>query len=106
MFNYEQVHLNSKHRLDKTYLYNLHPNFKEIGHSGNIITKNDLYFIELNTFDYEIIDFEYKSLSDNCRLSVYTLINYTTNRNSRRSSLWLWYDDDWKLYFHQGTPLN
>ena len=49
MFNYEQVHLNSKHRLDKTYLDYLHPDFKEIGHSGNIITKNDLYFIELNT---------------------------------------------------------
>ena len=72
MFNYEQVHLNSKHRLDKTYLDYLHSDFKEIGHSGNIITKNDLYFIELNTFDYEIIDFEYKSLSDNCRLYLYT----------------------------------
>ena len=46
MFNYEQVHLNSKHRLDKTYLNYLHPDFKEIGHSGNIITK--MIYILLN----------------------------------------------------------
>ena len=46
MFNYEQVHLNSKHRLDKTYLDYLHSDFKEIGHSGNIITK--MIYILLN----------------------------------------------------------
>ena len=62
--------------------------------------------IELDSNTYEIEDFVVDELSTQVKLCKYTLLDKTSNSKSVRSSIWVLYEKDWKLYFHQGTRVN
>ncbi|UDI78322.1 hypothetical protein HYI43_07120 [Staphylococcus taiwanensis] len=106
MINYEAIHLDPNNRKTNSFLDYIHPDFIEIGQSGKTFTQSDLKSNTLAIFEYDVVDFEWKSISKDARLCIYTLINHTKQSKSRRSSIWLWYEGDWKLYFHQGTPFS
>lgn len=68
----------------------LHPNFK-----GDSLDANE----------NEISFFEALELSETARLYTYTLEDNTKTVSSRRF-VWVMYNDDWKLLFHQGTKID
>ncbi len=103
MIEYEWFHLKSENRSGNKVLDILHPNFKEFGKSGEVYYKADIDQIRLDNDDYKISDFEECSLSEDCILCTYTLFNTTNNTITNRSSIWKYYENDWKLLFHQGT---
>lgn len=103
MLKHEWSHIKSDNRSNNNILGILHPDFKEFGMSGKDFRKSDFEHIELDQDEYEISDFEECKLADDCILTTYTLTNFTTNTTSNRSSIWKLHDNDWKLFFHQGT---
>ena len=56
---------------------------------------------------FELIDFKSRELADDCILATYKIIKtYHSNniiKKSIRSSIWKFYDNKWKMLFHQGT---
>lgn len=103
MIEYEWFHLKSENRANSKILDILHPSFKEFGKSGVIYDKADINHSQLDNDIYKISDFEETTLSEGCILCTYTLFNTTNNTISNRSSIWKYYENDWKLIFHQGT---
>lgn len=103
MIEYEKYHLDADNRRTGAYLEVLHHDFKEFGQSGGIITRKDLKQSILDSSTYEIEDFNVVELSMESKLCTYVLNNKTTGRVSNRSSVWVRYNDDWRLFFHQGT---
>lgn len=103
MIEYEQLHLKSENRTNNKILDILHPDFKEFGKSGKIYNMTDIKRAQLDIDDYKISNFEEYKLSEDCKLCTYTLINKTNKSITNRSSIWKYYDNDWKLLFHQGT---
>lgn len=103
MINYEKFHLDAKNRKSGDYIKVLHPNFKEFGQSGRVFTLKDFLGQSLDENDYEINLFETQELSETSRLCTYTLVNKTNNSMTLRSSVWIMFNGDWKLLFHQGT---
>lgn len=103
MIEYEWLHLKSENRSNNKILDILHPNFKEFGKSGKIYYKADIYPAQLDNDVYQISNFEEYKLSEDCILCTYTLLNTTNNTITNRSSIWKYYENDWKLLFHQGT---
>lgn len=106
MINYEKFHLSTENRKNGDYIKVLHPDFKEFGQSGRIFTLSDFKCSALDSSDYEIQSFKVLELSAANRLCTYTLVNHTNKMTSRRSSVWVLYEDDWKLIFHQGTKVH
>ncbi|WP_414050242.1 hypothetical protein [Macrococcus animalis] len=105
MLEYEMLHLDAARRLNGEYADILHDEYIEFGQSGIITTKSDYVGFKMPESDFEIIDYSVKDLSDNSKLATYVLIDKVTNNKSNRSSIWI-KEDDWKLYFHQGTKVN
>ncbi|WP_432372373.1 hypothetical protein [Staphylococcus chromogenes] len=103
MIEYEYFHLDSENRKNGNFLKILHPDFEEFGQSGKKFKREDFCDIELDSNIYEIEDFVVVDLSTQTKLCKYTLLDKTTNSKSVRSSIWVFYENDWKLYFHQGT---
>ncbi|MBJ8350286.1 nuclear transport factor 2 family protein [Streptococcus zalophi] len=103
---YERRHLTNDKRKDQTYLDVLHPDYKEFGASGRIFYKNDFEKIDLLESDYQIIDYNVLALSETSCLATYQLIDNMTGQKTNRSSIWVIYQNDWKLLFHQGTVVN
>ena len=103
MIEYEYFHLDSENRKNGKFLKILHPEFEEFGQSGKKFKREDFCDIELDSNIYEIEDFVVVDLSAQTKLCKYTLLDKTTNSKSVRSSIWVFYENDWKLYFHQGT---
>ncbi|WP_436860232.1 hypothetical protein [Staphylococcus caeli] len=103
MIEYEWLHLNRDAREKGKVKEVLHPDFKEFGKSGKVYDKTDISDIKLDGDEYEIHEFLEYSLSDDCKLCTYTLSNITKNSVTNRSSIWKYYENDWKLLFHQGT---
>lgn len=95
-------------RNNELYMSNiLHPDFKEIGQSGNVYTKNDILSDLSNNIvpKFPLKNPNLKQLSDGVFLVSYE-INYTVNDieyNSIRTSIWLSNEDAFVLYHHQGT---
>ena len=106
MIEYEYLHLNSENRKNGKFLEFLHPDFEEFGQSGKKFKKEDLLNIDLDSKIYEIEDFVVVDLSNQTRLCKYILLDKTSNSKSNRSSVWVFYEKDWKLFFHQGTKIN
>jgi len=106
MIEYEYFHLDPKNRKNGDFLKILHPDFEEFGQSGKKFKKEDFFDIELDSNTYEIEDFVVDELSTQVKLCKYTLLDKTFNSKSVRSSIWVFYEKDWKLYFHQGTRVN
>lgn len=103
MIEYEWLHLKSENRSNSKILNILHPDFKEFGKSGKVFYKTDIKQVQLDEDDYRISNFEEYTLSEDCILCTYTLVNTTNNTITNRSSIWKYYENDWKLLFHQGT---
>lgn len=85
--------------------------FKEFGSSGRIYTKeNILERLPSNTDDviYRVSDFDMKVLSDSLVMTNFKtdkVINGTERVSSLRTSLWVRENDEWKIFFHQGTVI-
>ncbi|MEG2289003.1 MAG: DUF4440 domain-containing protein [Clostridium sp.] len=85
--------------------------FIEFCSSGNVYNyKNgDIHQAvdDNNILDWEVLDFKVKELSNDCVLAMYNLIKHNEidkyKKNSLRSSVWKYYDGNWKMIFHQGT---
>lgn len=103
MIEYEKFHLDAENRKSGKYLEVLHPNYEEFGESGKIWKKEDFFNIKLDDSIYEIEEYKCILLSDKARLSKYVLLNKTTQVRTNRSSIWVLYNGDWKMIFHQGT---
>ena len=111
----EESHLrheirSSKHQLDHL----LHPDFIEIGSSGNTYTKSQV-LESLPSQDhpkFEILEFQASPIDPPTPYSYSTHTNYTlqttypdgTVTRTRRSSVWVQEQGNWQLKFHQGTP--
>ena len=105
MIEYEYFHLDSENRKNGKFLEILHPDFEEFGQSGKKFKKEDFCNIDLDSNIYEIEDFVVADLSNQTRLCKYILLDKTSNSKSIRSSIWVFYEKDWKLFFHQGTKI-
>ena len=107
MIKLEHHHLNANNRKNNKYLNILHKDFKEIGKSGKIYTKDELTKIGAKpVFNYKIEQFEQTNLTDDTKLCTYLLNNLDNNEYTRRSSIWKFESDEWQLYFHQGTKVD
>lgn len=105
MIEYEWLHLKKENRKHNKVQDILHPDFKEIGKSGKVYNKHDISHSKLDTDKYIIKDFEAQTLAKGCILCTYTLFNVSRNTITKRSSIWKYYEGDWKLLFHQGTEI-
>ena len=82
----------------------LHPDFTEIGSSGDVYDRNEM--IEMMTSEAPggvvIRDFHVRRLSPDAALVTYRSIG-TSGKEARRSSIWVDEDSGWRLIHHQGT---
>lgn len=82
--------------------------FWEIGASGKIYTREFVLSVlserqHQKTADiWQTSDFACRKLSDEYFLLTYNLTQDHT-RQTRRTTLWFWTSEDWKIAFHQGT---
>lgn len=71
--------------------------------NGDVFQTQD----DRNTLCWEILNFEIKELSNGCILAMYKVIKHNEDdenkKYSLRSSIWKYYDEKWKMIFHQGT---
>ncbi|MEK4393402.1 DUF4440 domain-containing protein [Mammaliicoccus sp. FSL K6-3158] len=103
-YELECAHLDASNRNDKSFIINLlDDEFKEIGKSGRMIYKRDIEEATLHTFDYEISDFIVEKIQKGIVLTTYELINKTDHITTKRSTLWIRKQSEWKMRFHQGT---
>lgn len=81
--------------------------FWEIGASGRIYTREEVLDVlaarhaQPHEDRWATRDFHCQALAPDLYLLSYTLAQ--GERLSRRTTLWRWVDDDWKIVFHQGT---
>src|SRR5699024_3981061 len=106
MIEYEYFHLDPKNRKNGDFLKILHHDFEEFGQSDNKFSKEECFDIESDSNTYDIEDYVVDELSTQVQLCKYTLLDKISNSKSVRSSIWVLYEKDWKLYFHQGTRVN
>ena len=81
----------------------------EVGASGRRYSRNYVLDILEERFRqdqssdiWETSDFHCKRLSNDVYLLTYTLLQHGT-RKTRRSTIWQYTADGWKIVFHQGT---
>ena len=81
--------------------------FFEIGRSGRVWQRSEM-FGDFGSFDavLPLPDLRIKLLDAANALITYTSIvkRAATTEYARRSSVWSWQDNRWRLRFHQGTP--
>ncbi|MDO8495290.1 MAG: DUF4440 domain-containing protein [bacterium] len=97
----------SRERLDKL----LTDDFMEFGSSGSLYKKADT-LENLSTSTDKVVfivsDFQARELSENFVLTTFKTertINDTDKVTSLRSSIWKKTNDNWQMFFHQGTPV-
>lgn len=85
--------------------------FLEIGRSGVFYTKNDIVAYlggQSETVRVDISNFTLRSLGEGLVQCFYTTSRSEADdsRSARRSSIWRQErNDQWRIVFHQGTPL-
>ena len=84
--------------------------FMEFGSSGSVYYKKDtLKSVPANAskVKYTMSNFNAQSLADDIILSTFKTKHVIDGKTvfSLRSSLWRKNDDDWQMFFHQGTPI-
>jgi hypothetical protein len=78
--------------------------FEEFSSSGKIFLKQDiLRHISNESIVYELSDFSFRELSNECVLVKYCA--FTEERKTLRSSIWVRYSDQWKMLHHQSTVM-
>lgn len=80
-------------------------NFTEIGSSGRVWTKRTtIESIKNKSFiQTRIKNFKLNLLLENVALVTYYAHREKAGKNSYRSSIWIFCDNEWKIFFHQGT---
>jgi len=110
ILQYEKDFFSFKFCSNRANLENrLAKDFFEYGKSGMIHTReNTINSLASLTEDrrIEIINFELTVLSEDVLLVHYTSWHKDDDLYTLRTSIWRYEDGEWKLYFHQGTPLN
>ncbi|MBY0272778.1 MAG: DUF4440 domain-containing protein [Alphaproteobacteria bacterium] len=104
IYELELSHLNPETRHSVKKLENLLADeFMEIGSSGKIYHKNDIFkWLPLESPRQFIVeDFSVLTLSEDIILATYKLTSEAVS--SLRSSLWKFNENKWKMVFHQGT---
>ena len=82
--------------------------FWEVGASGNIYSREDCLNILADRYstDYDenwtTSNFQCRKIAVNVYLLTYDLVQEHT-RISRRSTIWKYINDEWKILYHQGT---
>lgn len=89
----------------------LDDNFREIGSSGKVWTKRTAIEVLNNEvfLETQIKQFEFTLLDENVALITY-VVHRKMKANvpdavSYHSSVWILRDTEWKMIFHQGTPI-
>lgn len=81
--------------------------FFEIGSSGVMWYKSDGIAEEgLGIVRMTLSHFELHLLSEDIALVTYRIFNEDKKQNTLRSSIWKCRNGEWKMYFHQGTPVH
>lgn len=84
----------------------IHDDFIEFGKSGQMFNKTSIINF-LNNLDenrdIEIENFKLKNVSHNVLMAHYISNEKEIKIKALRTSIWVYEDSDWKLYFHQGT---
>ena len=86
----------------------LDPEFTEIGQSGRLWTRDEI-FADLLTTDQsvyatvELTEPQVREIAPDCYLLTYVV--QVVDRHSRRSSIWRMQDGQWRMVFNQGTPI-
>ena len=82
--------------------------FIECGVSGMHTRQDVIQYLHKITADrkIELSDFYVDVLNDGIALVRYKAFFKDTGRISSHSSIWVKRDNDWKLYYHQGTLVN
>lgn len=90
----------------------LHPDFKEFGRSGKEYSRAEIVeeFSDASAFpQIEANDFKASLVADGVVLLTYVSAHRSDSgqlhRTTLRSSLWVLLEGNWRLRFHQGTPV-
>lgn len=81
--------------------------YLEFGSSGNIYDKK----IQLgrpaskDAVHFTVTDFQIKYIASNVVLATYRTFCSNDGRHALRSSIWKCNENQWRMVFHQGTPL-
>jgi hypothetical protein len=83
----------------------LSPDFREFGSSGRAWTRAEIFALLASEPPAKRTarDFQCQPLSPT--LALLTYLSSNGIRASLRSSLWRLEDDQWRILFHQGTPI-
>ena len=110
ILQYEKDFFSFKFCSNRANLENrLAKDFFEYGKSGIIHTRESTINSLASLIEdrrIEIINFELTALSEGVLLVHYTSWHKDDDLYTLRTSIWRYEDGEWKLYFHQGTPLN
>ncbi|MBO9129413.1 DUF4440 domain-containing protein [Bacillus sp. 165] len=105
IYNLECSHLKPHVRVSEEELsLILADDYFEFGSSGRVWQREDFKGEQpLSPDIFSISDFNMHVLSSDCVLTTYKIFNETRGTQTLRSSIWRKRDDQWKLFFHQGT---
>ena len=88
----------------------LHPDYVEVGSLGRRWVRQEI-LAPVGDFHAELADLTVTEVAVDVVLVTYTSViddlpgtDEITGRPVRRTSLWLYTDDGWRLRYHQGTP--
>ncbi|QPC45545.1 DUF4440 domain-containing protein [Mangrovibacillus cuniculi] len=81
----------------------LSEDFFEIGSSGYKYGRNECLELGIVQTEMKLYNYEIYPLAEGVVLSTYFIVDSTRNRNTLRSSIWKLVDDEWRLFYHQGT---
>ncbi|HXD08159.1 MAG TPA: DUF4440 domain-containing protein [Burkholderiaceae bacterium] len=89
----------------------LHPGFHEVGRSGRRYTREVVVdFLAAQAVPPDVVpsDFLVTLLAADCALLSYRSAHRQSDgslaNHTERSSIWRRIDDEWRLFYHQGTP--
>lgn len=86
----------------------LHDDFVEFGRSGRRYDRHTIMVGAARPFDADLHDLEVDLVADDAALVTYRSILHLDgepDQHANRSSTWVRVDGDWRLRFHQGTPI-
>lgn len=100
----------SQRRWDREWLDRmLHPDFTEVGRSGQAYMRDQVLEAEPSHFEIELPleGYRLRLIDEDVALVRYVsrAVYDRTSLPAERSSVWVNTNDGWRLHFHQGTPL-
>lgn len=96
-------------RFDVCYMNQiLAEEFIEFGRSGRIHTRQEILSTPSQSIRavMPLQGFKITPVSQDVVMITYVSELHPDPLRANRSSLWMWRDERWQLFFHQGTPVN